>query len=772
MSLDRTVKNRGLCWGIIAGIALALTGCQEDGPTVPRPLSGAVAITVSPDTLPAPWRLEDPVGRWSAGVGDTVLEGSSVGRYRLVWDRLDDWIGPEIDLVVDSLAAGDTLWFRGAFSPRPAWATLKLTAEPAGLQAPWTVEGPDDYLASGTENPARLSGLSPGAYRVVWGEVTGWTHLEPPAADYILAAGDSLEASHAYAEITGAVGDLSVGVFPAEFDAGWVLSGSNGFWAGSGGTTLAGIPIGTYQITWEQVPGYEIFPSLVQAVTIRQDALTFTSAFYLYDSSRAGTIRIETVPPDVAIPWLLTGPGDPHSGEGSGILSSMIPGDYTIVWGELAGFQAPANPTERFFLAEYDTVTVAGTYLSEAPLAVLFIGLESTGVPGRIEIIWWTSPPTVHPLESFLIGFSPEGPIDEAGWDQAVILAEEPAVSDRLEYSLFLEPDTSGLIPGLPVWFAVRAVDTLGQLSPIEGEHFTVLPFLADATGRVTDHLGAPLAGVPVRLTLQNGGLAEAVTDPAGRFAFTEFLGDSRLAIETGMGEIQPGLFFDYRFIPTAGDDLEDIPIVLLPRHAMDVACVHQTRNFLHYFREMTNTIQPTNNRPDTRLNKWETWPLVVYIPPDPETGSPPFQAMSSGAVALWNQIMGETFVLTGDSGAAQVVFRFADDIPQVNGQVSILLPPGGGFIGDVIPEKMEVYINTVITNQQRIMEVALHELGHVLGVADHSTCSAAGYLMYISSAGVLDDGPENAIHPDEQLLVKAIRGLPQGVDTSGYIED
>jgi hypothetical protein len=38
---------------------------------------------------------------------------------------------------------------------------------------------------------------------------------------------------------------------------------------------------------------------------------------------------------------------------------------------------------------------------------------------------------------------------------------------------------------------------------------------------------------------------------------------------------------------------------------------------------------------------------------------------------------------------------------------------------------------------------------------------------MYITASGILDNGPENAIHQDELRAIKAIRHLPQGFDTA-----
>jgi len=104
------------------------------------------------------------------------------------------------------------------------------------------------------------------------------------------------------------------------------------------------------------------------------------------------------------------------------------------------------------------------------------------------------------------------------------------------------------------------------------------------------------------------------------------------------------------------------------------------------------------------------------------------------------------------------------------NGQASIVLPDDQPYqLGDVVPQRMCVYIHDTLDDEQRIRETALHELGHVLGLVRHSSCSRSGYLMYFTAAGALDNGPENAIHPDELRAVRAIRHLPQGYDMEGF---
>lgn len=74
-----------------------------------------------------------------------------------------------------------------------------------------------------------------------------------------------------------------------------------------------------------------------------------------------GTVVVTVDPDDVAASWSLTGPdAGAWSGTGSLLLDGMDPGEYSIVWGEVAGYQTPE--VTRQTLAEADTLTLVGRY--------------------------------------------------------------------------------------------------------------------------------------------------------------------------------------------------------------------------------------------------------------------------------------------------------------------------------------------------------------------------------------------------------------------------
>jgi len=76
-----------------------------------------------------------------------------------------------------------------------------------------------------------------------------------------------------------------------------------------------------------------------------------------------GTVVVNPAPDSLACPWQLTGPSSySHDGTGDETLSKLAPGDYTLTWSAVAGWNRPdpASPTQT--LAAGGSVTFSGTY--------------------------------------------------------------------------------------------------------------------------------------------------------------------------------------------------------------------------------------------------------------------------------------------------------------------------------------------------------------------------------------------------------------------------
>lgn len=412
------------------------------------------------------------------------------------------------------------------------------------------------------------------------------------------------------------------------------------------------------------------------------------------------------------------------------------------------------------------------TITENIPQAVAQVLTENGQQAGSVEVIWSGVEQLVDPILGYDIAISLTGPITADSWHLARDLGrfahQGPGVWHR---HLFTKQD-DGMIPGSEAWFAVRSVDTREVRSDVVTNAHRILSDEWWVQGTVRDEQGHPLEGITVAdedLSYQ----ASSAADGSFRLGpYADFLEVN--VRTTSRNEDLPGQpgtsWHDCRWVGLTLDGADDLDLRLITRWGSDPECAVYQESFLEYFTYITRTSIPTPLRPNQKLWKWASYPLRVHIPAFVANGVD-FQAACLSTLEMWNTTMGEVyFVAEADPQQAEVVFLFGDTGSEANGQTSLLLPDDAAYqLGDIIPEKMQVYIHDTLAEQQRVQETALHELGHVLGLNRHVYCSQAGYLMYVTAVGALDDGPENAIHIDEQRAVRTIRSLPQGYDMGHY---
>ncbi len=395
------------------------------------------------------------------------------------------------------------------------------------------------------------------------------------------------------------------------------------------------------------------------------------------------------------------------------------------------------------------------------PIQVVLVEREPW--PGSVRVIWSAADHVVFPLEAYEVAASYSGPIDEENWPEALPLGEVAySASEEWPRALFKSED--GLVPGNYAWFAVRSRDTHGNLSQIlvNGQH--QLSEVRWVEGTVHDELGTPLAGVEVMDSVLH---LTMTTGADGYFQLGPFADFYALTLWASGDD---AVWHDYHAFDLSLEQDVTVDIRLMKRWGSDPSCPDYGADFLTYFRNLTRTNAPSTLRPNQFLYRWESYPVQVYIPEFSNNGLD-FKDACVQTLAWWNLSMGEEFFqLSGDPAEAQVIFVFEDRGGGVNGQTSLLLPDDKLYgLGETIPELLEVYVRETFSDPIRIQETSLHELGHVLGVNRHALCNDPGYLMYVTSTGVLNDGWEAAIHEDEKRLVRTIRALPQGYDMGGF---
>ena len=125
--------------------------------------------------------------------------------------------------------------------------------------------------------------------------------------------------------------------------------------------------------------------------------------------------------------------------------------------------------------------------------------------------------------------------------------------------------------------------------------------------------------------------------------------------------------------------------------------------------------------------------------------------------------------VLVAAEAEADIVFLF-EERGQNYGEASLLVPGPDEELGEVIPEKMQIWVNTTaVLDSLAIAGVALHEFGHTLGLFAHSECALASEHLMLPAGGVPAFQRPVPIHLDERRAVRAIRNIPQAASLSDY---
>ncbi len=152
-------------------------------------------------------------------------------------------------------------------------------------------------------------------------------------------------------------GTIEVTVTPDMLMADWFLAGPGGFGRnGQGNATLDDLDPGDYTVVWSDVGGWvapePTWGELVSGETLRIDG----------EYIQQGSVVVDVLPNYIEPTWTLTGPdGYETTGHGDFIVVNLDPGEYTVAWGDLAGWDTPEAASGT--LDAGSTVSLAGMYL-------------------------------------------------------------------------------------------------------------------------------------------------------------------------------------------------------------------------------------------------------------------------------------------------------------------------------------------------------------------------------------------------------------------------
>ncbi|PID80942.1 hypothetical protein CSB20_04935 [bacterium DOLZORAL124_64_63] len=410
-----------------------------------------------------------------------------------------------------------------------------------------------------------------------------------------------------------------------------------------------------------------------------------------------------------------------------------------------------------------------------APGRVPGVTLEHGPEPASVRVSWQWIADSEFPITDYIVALDTDGPITMENWEQAREVGVLAHQANQVGYSLTFYEEESGLEAGRRTWFAVRGLDTAGQLSVLDTVPSIVVssPWLVE--GYVLDDALNPIRDVILDYGCPS---CRVNTDAEGYYSFGPVPDVSVLTIETlSRNDPEPGdpfgAWYDFIWSGVTYAEGASYDIVLGRRFGLDADCDAHDHDFMTYLRFTTRTRQFTALRENYNLYRWENYPLSVYVQPGyvNEYGLD-MSALAAEAVLFWNQAMGaEYLVLTPDPSAADVDVYFGNESIQYAGRAYITEPDDEDYaLGDVIPEHARVYLWNQIADAQRLQETTMHEFGHVLGLVEHSACSGGGFIMSVNPSGMLDDGPVHAVHIDEKRAVRMIRNLRQGTDMSGFL--
>ena len=179
---------------------------------------------------------------------------------------------------------------------------------------------------------------------------------------------ESITFSGVYIELPPQVGTIEV---TSNVAAPFTVTGP-ALYTGTANWTKANAHLGEYTIIWGHVDGYTTPTSGLPQTLTAGGTITFDGVY----EELPGPVGTVEVTSNIGAPYTVTGPAT-YTGIGDWTYDDSPVGDYTIVWGDVAGYVTPAN--ETLSLIEDGTITFDGQYEPVVLEGTIYV---SANVPG------------------------------------------------------------------------------------------------------------------------------------------------------------------------------------------------------------------------------------------------------------------------------------------------------------------------------------------------------------------------------------------------------
>lgn len=372
------------------------------------------------------------------------------------------------------------------------------------------------------------------------------------------------------------------------------------------------------------------------------------------------------------------------------------------------------------------------------PQRILDADLVYSAGAGSAELTW-TAPGDDFDdvVDHYEIRYSYSSPFD---WEMSPPVSDPPTPSGRGTQQSYLFSDP---LRGRDLYASIRSYDASGNASvPSEAAWVHIEGFSVDGVCR--DALsGRTLSGMVIEITERL--VHRLATDAEGRYTMGDVgAGVTNVSIRSGTGT---SIFHNYDLAVDLDRDvsLEHIMIENQPAENQAVDNI------------LTLMLMAAGvHSGDSRLRKWWSYPVPVYVPPFVNTYGIDYEDYCKRAVQHWNDRTGlDIFTLVDappDDGTT-VSFRPRSEMAPNNGLT------GFEEDGARFPIRASISIIDDFQDAQELWTVALHELGHAIRLQH----LPKGYLMY--QGRPLPDSPTS----DEIKMVQLYLALPNDFDMTPY---